>query len=70
MPRKTASAAEPKKKRDVTEKCPDCDGEGVTPGYYTLGPVACGTCGGAGTVPKGEADKMREKAEPDASSDE
>lgn len=58
------------KARDVTEKCPDCKGEGVTAGYYTVGPVECGTCGGSGTIPKGEVEQMRAKAEPDAAQDE
>ena len=59
------------KRRDVTEKCPDCKGEGVVDGYYTLGPVECQTCGGDGSIPKGEVEQMRAKSqEPvDAASD-
>ena len=61
-----ASTARKSKPRDVTVKCPGCNGEGVTQGYYTLGPVACGTCGGARVIPKDE--KMSEPA--DATGDE
>lgn len=42
------------KKPDVTEKCPQCHGDGTVQGRYTDGaPLVCPTCGGDGHVPKG-----------------
>lgn len=61
--------AETRKKRDVTEPCPDCGGSGVISQYYTLGDKVCETCGGSGEIPKGEAKQMRAKRqEPDGAS--
>lgn len=43
----------PPKKHDVTEKCPQCNGDGTVPGRYTdANPVVCPTCGGDGNVAK------------------
>lgn len=50
--------------KDVTEKCPQCGGEGTVPGRYTeAGPVLCPTCDGDGNVPKHE--KVEAVEEPD-----
>lgn len=58
-----------RKPRDVTEPCPDCDGAGVVQGYYTMPPHVCDTCDGSGTIPKGEAEKMRAKSQETASAE-
>lgn len=36
------------------EKCPDCKGKKQVPGYYTVGPIDCPTCGATGLAPKAE----------------
>lgn len=49
------------KSKDVTEKCPQCHGDGTVEARYTeAGPKVCPTCGGDGNVPK------HEKVEPAA----